>query len=580
MQSMHGKIVLVTGANSGIGQAAATALAKQGAQVVMVARSRERGEAALAQTMRESGSDKVALLLADLSQQREVVRLAEEFRTRFRRLDVLINNAAIVPPERTLTADGLETQFAVNHLAYFILTRKPIQPARRWRWLLMIPLVLLLLPILLVVIGYFMAVGNTTNIQPAPIESDTVQFDGSYLLAASDPDWAGSSYMDFQLRQIPDTDTLSILPLPYTGGEPQWIEVPASNAVLRWPDGIAVSPDGSTAYVVETRGPIPETQQTADGFFYSDIPAGELVTVVDLETRTPVSYPIGTNPITVSVRPDSEWLAVGYEDGRVGLLPTATLDDPTTFTYVTVDDTEPLQRIPSVDWHPSGDFLAVNFDAVTVRFYAVEAVDGGRLTMRPHGEPLSLGDQVTYGRFTNDGRFYLTAELYWNRPAVLLGQFVTLPSDLISFRFDPSDAAQHEEVARVAVGQSAESWAISPQEDLIVTVNMRRTSLPDFWGWWPGTDFSSLTLVQFDNQTGTLTPLGEYGFEGLLPQGIAFDADGDALAIGIHNEREPLPEEGFVEFWNVIREGDTPRLERTSLRFPVVRGPHNMAVVP
>lgn len=120
--SMNGKIVLVTGANSGIGQAAATALAKQGAQVVIVARSRERGEAALAQVKRESGGDKVTLLLADLSRQSEVVRLAEDFRDRFRRLDVLINNAAIIPPERTLTTDGLETQFAVNHLAYFTLT--------------------------------------------------------------------------------------------------------------------------------------------------------------------------------------------------------------------------------------------------------------------------------------------------------------------------------------------------------------------------------------------------------------------------------------------------------------------------
>jgi hypothetical protein len=187
---------------------------------------------------------------------------------------------------------------------------------------------------------------------------------------------------------------------------------------------------------------------------------------------------------------------------------------------------------------------------------------------------------VTLGRFTADGRYYLTAELYWNRPAALLGQFVQPPSDLVSFSFDATTAAQHVEVSRASVGHSAESWALNPWEDLVVTLNMRRTALPEFWRFWPGNDISSLSLVRFDRETGALTTLGEYGFEGLLPQGVAFDADGDALAVGIHNEREAHLDEGLVEFWNVVRAGDAPHLERTSLRFPVVRGPHTMALVP
>lgn len=128
---MDGKIVLVTGANSGIGLATATALAKQGAQVVMVARSRERGEAALAQAKRESGSSKISLMLADLSRQSDVKQLAETFKRTYSQLDVLINNAAIVPPERTVTDDGLEMQFAVNHLAYFILTNALLDLLKR-----------------------------------------------------------------------------------------------------------------------------------------------------------------------------------------------------------------------------------------------------------------------------------------------------------------------------------------------------------------------------------------------------------------------------------------------------------------
>ncbi len=119
---MAGKVVAVTGANAGIGKAAALALARMGARVAMVSRSRERGEAARAEVVRESGSAAVDLFLADLSAQREVRRLAAEIRERCGRLDVLVNNAAVYTRERRLSPDGIELQFAVNHLAPFLLT--------------------------------------------------------------------------------------------------------------------------------------------------------------------------------------------------------------------------------------------------------------------------------------------------------------------------------------------------------------------------------------------------------------------------------------------------------------------------
>ena len=118
---MNGKTCIVTGANAGIGKATALGLAKMGAKVVMVCRSRERGEVALAEITRESGNDSVSLLLADLSSQTAVRNLAAEFTATYPSLHVLINNAGIIPKRRTVTEDGLETQFAVNHLACFLL---------------------------------------------------------------------------------------------------------------------------------------------------------------------------------------------------------------------------------------------------------------------------------------------------------------------------------------------------------------------------------------------------------------------------------------------------------------------------
>jgi NAD(P)-dependent dehydrogenase (short-subunit alcohol dehydrogenase family) len=119
---MGGKTVLITGGTSGIGKASAVALAAMGANVVIVGRNPERGEAALQDIKAQSHSESVELMLADLSVQSEVRRLAEEFLGQHDRLDVLANNAGLVHSRRTETVDGMETTLAINHLAPFLLT--------------------------------------------------------------------------------------------------------------------------------------------------------------------------------------------------------------------------------------------------------------------------------------------------------------------------------------------------------------------------------------------------------------------------------------------------------------------------
>ena len=119
---MEGKVVLITGGTSGIGRAAATALAAMGAEVVVSGRNRERGEAALAEIRRASGNEKVSLMIANLAVQDEVRGLAEGFKERHDRLDVLVNNAGLIRSRRTETPDGIELTLAVNHLAPFLLT--------------------------------------------------------------------------------------------------------------------------------------------------------------------------------------------------------------------------------------------------------------------------------------------------------------------------------------------------------------------------------------------------------------------------------------------------------------------------
>lgn len=115
------KVCLITGANSGIGKSSAAELAKRGADVIMVCRSARRGDKARAEIVSASGNTAVDILIADLSSQQAIRRLADDVHAQYPQLHVLINNAGAMYNRRALTVDGIECTFAVNHLAYFLL---------------------------------------------------------------------------------------------------------------------------------------------------------------------------------------------------------------------------------------------------------------------------------------------------------------------------------------------------------------------------------------------------------------------------------------------------------------------------
>ncbi len=120
--AMAGKTVLVTGATAGIGEVAAVELARRGASVIVVGRDPKKLDATVARVRKETGKDAADAFLADLTAQSQVRRLAEQVRSRHPRLDVLLNNAGAIFSKRSETADGIERTFALNHLAYFLLT--------------------------------------------------------------------------------------------------------------------------------------------------------------------------------------------------------------------------------------------------------------------------------------------------------------------------------------------------------------------------------------------------------------------------------------------------------------------------
>lgn len=118
---MRGKIVIVTGANSGIGKATAAAIADKGAKVILACRCRERGEAALCDLRCSEGRD-LELMHLDLSDLDSVRAFADAFGRRYERLDALVNNAGILGRRRTETMQGFESAFGINYLGHFLLT--------------------------------------------------------------------------------------------------------------------------------------------------------------------------------------------------------------------------------------------------------------------------------------------------------------------------------------------------------------------------------------------------------------------------------------------------------------------------
>ena len=128
---MKNRVCLITGATSGIGKATAIALAKIGSTVIINGKDEKRGEETIAEIKRISGNENVELMIADLSSLNEVRKFAGRLKGKYDKLDILINNAAVFYTSRNLSIDGIEMQFAVNHLSHFLLTNLLLETLKK-----------------------------------------------------------------------------------------------------------------------------------------------------------------------------------------------------------------------------------------------------------------------------------------------------------------------------------------------------------------------------------------------------------------------------------------------------------------
>ncbi|MEL6318656.1 MAG: hypothetical protein AAFR16_13575, partial [Pseudomonadota bacterium] len=183
------------------------------------------------------------------------------------------------------------------------------------------------------------------------------------------------------------------------------------------------------------------------------------------------------------------------------------------------------------------------------------------------------------GRFTPDGRHYLTGNLYWGPDVV--GTWTEAPrGDVTAIRFAEQEvdgAVRHYLVGRAETGASPEGVAISPDGRWAVTTNLEVSYAP---AEDPRhTPFSSLTLIRIAPDTGRLTTVGTYAFDGVLPEAAAWDASSRFVAVANYDQLDPATPGGSIDFWR-LADGAEPRLVKLRASVAAPHGPHSIVLAP
>ncbi|MEL6223823.1 MAG: hypothetical protein AAFR31_14415 [Cyanobacteria bacterium J06627_8] len=412
-------------------------------------------------------------------------------------------------------------------------------------------------------------------------------FQGRYIAAISDADMRAYAYIDGQLGEPRGTDQLSLVSLPLPSAPVLTSSIEVSNSVINPVYSLIASQDGNTIFVAETK-----EQREPDDQVIGDLDLGSTLRAVDVSDpaapRVIAEVDVGIDPQGVDLDASGTTLALATKDP----------DAPLTFvTFANGRFGEPTQlpmrgflpvaelldggMLPHhVEWHPTADVIAINanFRGQVQFFQVVRDVDGDVSDVVPWGNRVVTSKWPMSGKFSRDGRFYVTNDLQWG-PDVR-GFYVNAPpSQLTVIELAPLDAedeAQHFVVGGVSLPRHAESIAFSNDGTLIATSNIGQTWLaPDE----PGYSQSSLSLVQFDTVAGQVTHAGDWTFDGILPEGIEFDASDQYVVAGVFEYETPEPRQGALEFWRVLRDGETPRLERTDYVIETGPGAHSLIVV-
>ncbi|MCG8478093.1 MAG: hypothetical protein MI724_03285, partial [Spirochaetales bacterium] len=355
-------------------------------------------------------------------------------------------------------------------------------------------------------------------------------FGGRYLVALSDTDTLASAYVDDLIGDPVDgRDTLTVLGL---GRSAFVAELAVSNSVWA-PPTIALSPDGTVAYVLEIREP----REAGDVTFEEDLAFSTHMSVVNLSyPRQPALVEVvelgrfaghyidindaGDTLAITNWAPDAQLLLLPVDGTAVGEVQRFSLGIENDFAFPN-----------TVEWRDDTTLGVVVGPLNVVAFYSVATAADGAFAVTALGEPVPVGLFPFTALWSRDGSAFITADMNWNLE-VGVTDFNNTAGSLSIVRpdFDVADGIVHRVVPGPAVPANPEGLAIGPEGDIVVTVNLERSHLPE------NPSAASLSLMTFDPERGRLAWLADYAIDGVLPEGVVFDTTGNYVAVAVFDQ--------------------------------------------
>ncbi len=415
-----------------------------------------------------------------------------------------------------------------------------------------------------------------------------LDFQGRFLISVQDADMVSSAYVDGWLGPREGRDTFALISLE---GDPRdWtaVEIFASNSVAGPPNAVEISPDGRFAYVVETFTPRPDND---DPHRFGDLSIGGALTVITLENpaapEVVQTLRVGDRPLVASINAAGTILAVSYSIAggsgaetpvqlfRIGQ--DGSLSDPVSPAIAGYPLGE--DNIMDIDWHPDEDVIVwINQFSNTMQFARVTE----DLAVEPFGNVVDIERAPYRVLFTPDGGHAVANALYWGPD--IAGTWTEAPrGSVLTVRMNAETGddggVRHAFVDRVLTGVSPEGLAVSPDGRWVATTNLERSYLPydDERITW----FSSVTLAALDQETGDLTEIGTFNYDGILPEAAVFDNSSTYLAVANFDHFDDRIAGSSIDFWRIqtdpLDRGNT-QLVKTRHGVPVARGAHSMAI--
>lgn len=417
------------------------------------------------------------------------------------------------------------------------------------------------------------------NGQELPAEAGT--FKGRMLIAACDTDMLPAAYLGGGLGPEVGPDQLAVIRLDRPLSRLRPTTIPVTNSVTGPPASLVTTPDGRYAIVIETRGPRPH-----GAVKLADLLPGRAITVVDLadpdQPKVVQRVQGFEHPLSISINKNGSLVAIAHpSDAPPGTPPLALyrfadgrLSQPLT---PSIPGFVPGQSLISARFHPLQDALALVYDTPSKLTFVQVGDHGAQLTLTSWGNDVAVDPSSFTAVFTPDGRFVLVN-------AMLPFIRGTVTSIRVGANEGPGQKADgrphHFPVSSVQAGIFPEGLAISPDAHWAVTSNLENST-------WPVNDprqgfYSSLTLLRFAPETGQLTRVGDFPFDGMLPEAPVFDDSSRFVAVTNYSQFRNPAGGGSIDFWRIADDAFDPQraeLVKMMESVPVPRGPQSMAII-